>query len=217
MPLERPPAREHLEEHTPERPDIAALVGGTSPRLFRAHVGGGAQDHTHARQRRTGDRRRHRLAGRGRLRIQGLRQSEVEDLHGAIGPDFDIGWLQIAMDDALLVRRFEGGPDLPADAHRLVDRNRSLGDAIRQGRPFDELEDERCLPLRILESVNGGDVGMIQGREDLRFALEAGQPIGIAGEDVGQNFERDFAPEARVTGAKHLSHSAGAERGDDLI
>ncbi len=47
------------------------------------------------------------------------------------------------MDDALLVRRLEGVADLPADAHRLVERNRSLGDAIRQRRPLDELEDER--------------------------------------------------------------------------
>jgi hypothetical protein len=58
---------------------------------------------------------------------------------------------------------------------------------------------------------------MIQGREELRFALEAGQPIGIASEDVGQDLERDVTPEPRVTGAKHLSHSAGAKWGDDLI
>ena len=84
------------------------------------------------------------------------------------------------MDDALLVRRFEGAPDLPADAHRLVERNRSLGDAIRQRWSLDELEDERGLPSVIFESVNGGDVGMVQRGEELRFALEAGQPIGIA-------------------------------------
>ncbi len=58
---------------------------------------------------------------------------------------------------------------------------------------------------------------MIQRREQLRFALEAGQPIGIAGEEVGQDLERDVAPEPRVAGAIDLSHAAGAERGDDLI
>ncbi len=51
---------------------------------------------------------------------------------------------------------------------------------------------------------------MIQRREELRLALEARQPIGIAGEEVGQDLERDVAPEPRVAGAKHLSHAAGA-------
>ena len=58
---------------------------------------------------------------------------------------------------------------------------------------------------------------MVQRGEELRFALEAGQPIGIAGEEVGQDLERDVAPEPRVAGAKHLSHSPGAELADDLI
>ena len=52
---------------------------------------------------------------------------------------------------------------------------------------------------------------MVQRGEELRFALEAGQPIGIAGEEVGQDLERDVAPEPRVAGAKHLSHSAFAQ------
>ena len=107
--------------------------------------------------------------------------------------------------------------DLPADAHRLVERNRSLGDAIRQRRSLDELQDERGFPIGVFQPVNGGDVGMVQRGEELRFALEAGQPIGIAGEEVGQDLERDVAPEPRVAGAKHLAHAPGAELADDLV
>jgi hypothetical protein len=40
-------------------------------------------------------------------RVESLRKAEIEDLHRAVGADFDINWLQIAMDDALLVGRFE--------------------------------------------------------------------------------------------------------------
>jgi hypothetical protein len=32
----------------------------------------------------------------------------------------DVGWLQVAMDDALLVGSFEGFGDLPRDRQRLV-------------------------------------------------------------------------------------------------
>ena len=38
--------------------------------------------------------------------------------------DLDVGRLEIAMDDALLVRRFEGVGDLPRDGERVVHRQR---------------------------------------------------------------------------------------------
>ena len=47
------------------------------------------------------------------------------------------------MDDALLVRALERVGDLPRDRQRVVERDRSLCDPIRQRRTLDELEDER--------------------------------------------------------------------------
>ena len=44
--LKCPLARQHLVQHGTERPDIAPLVRGPSLRLFRAHVGGGAEQYT---------------------------------------------------------------------------------------------------------------------------------------------------------------------------
>ena len=46
--LERALAGEHLVEHAPERPDVAALVHRLAPRLLRAHVSGGAEQHADA-------------------------------------------------------------------------------------------------------------------------------------------------------------------------
>ena len=48
-------------------------------------------------------------------RTVGLRQPEVQHLHRAIGFDLDVGGLQIAMDDALLVRGLERLGDLLRD------------------------------------------------------------------------------------------------------
>ena len=42
--LERASAREHLVQHTAERPDVAALVHAC-PRLLGTHVGSGAEQH----------------------------------------------------------------------------------------------------------------------------------------------------------------------------
>jgi hypothetical protein len=47
------------------------------------------------------------------------------------------------MDDALLVRGFEGFADLNRHGQRFVDRHRTLRDAIGERRSVDELQDER--------------------------------------------------------------------------
>ena len=52
---------------------------------------------------------------------------------------------------------------------------------------------------------------MIQRREKLRFAGKPCKSVGIEGEDVGQNLERDLPIELRVARAIHLAHAAGAE------
>ena len=64
-----------------------------------------------------------------------LRQPEIQHLHGAVGSHLDVGGLEIAMDDPLLVRRFERFRDLPRDRQRLIDRDRSMRDAVGERRP----------------------------------------------------------------------------------
>ena len=43
------------------------------------------------------------------------------------------------------------------------------------------------------------DCGMIERREQLRFALEPRKPLAIPGEVLGQDFDRYLTPELRVT------------------
>ena len=57
----------------------------------------------------------------------------------------DVGGLQIAMDDALLVRRFERLGDLLRDGQRLIDGNRPLRDAVGQRRSLDQLHDQSAV------------------------------------------------------------------------
>jgi hypothetical protein len=78
------------------------------------------------------------------------------------GDDFDVGGLQIAVDDALLMRGFEGVGDLLGDRQHPVDRDRSARDPLRQVLAFDELHDQRAnavglflstAELRVLERI----------------------------------------------------------------
>jgi hypothetical protein len=62
--------------------------------------------------------------------IERFRQAEIEEFDHAIGAQLDVRRFQIPVDDALFVRRFKRVGDLPRDRQRLVERNRSLRDAI---------------------------------------------------------------------------------------
>ena len=90
------------------------------------------------------------------------------------------------MDDALFVGCFKGLGDLPGDGERLVERDRALPDAVRQRRPFDQLQDQRLDAVSFLQPVDAPDVGMVQRRQHLGFPLEASQPVGVGRERLGE-------------------------------
>ena len=60
--------------------------------------------------------------------LRELREPEVQHLHRAIRADLHIARLQVAMDDAFLVRRLERLGDLPRDRKRVLQRDRAAGD-----------------------------------------------------------------------------------------
>ena len=91
------------------------------------------------------------------------RDAEIQDLHDARRRELDVRWLQIAMHDAALVRRFERARDLSREPERLGQRHTTdERDMLRQRRAFDELEDERLHAVCSLEPVNRGDVRMVE-------------------------------------------------------
>ena len=92
-----------------------------------------------------------------------------------------------------------------------------MREMIRQQLAVDQLEHEIPRAVRFLEAVDGGDVRMIQRREDLRLAFEAREAIGVFRERFGKNLERDRASEFEIPGAIDLAHASGAERRDDFV
>jgi hypothetical protein len=123
------------------------------------------------------------------------------------------------VDDAALVRFFQGFRDLPRDGDRLVHGDRSALQALPEVLALDQFHHQRehAVGGRLLEAVDGGDVGVIQGGEDLRLAAEAGDALRVQREGRGQHLERDLAAELRVARAQHLAHAARAERRDHVV
>ena len=77
-----------------------------------------------------------------RLGTDWLRQAEVEHLRAPVGCDFDVGGFQIAVDDALAVRRFQCLGNLASDLQRLVHRHRSAGETVAEGLALDQFQHE---------------------------------------------------------------------------
>ena len=85
-------------------------------------------------------------------RIGELREAEVEHLDCAVGPQLDVGRFEVAVDDAVLVRRFERLGDLPRDREGLVHRQSPAGDSLGEGRPLDELHRQERVSGRLSSS-----------------------------------------------------------------
>ena len=89
---------------------------------------------------------------RSRARVDELRQPKVEDLDRAVVAHLDVGWLQIAMDDPLLVRGDQRGGDLPRERRGVGPWNGTLGDLVREGWTIDQFQDERANAVRLFEA-----------------------------------------------------------------
>jgi len=58
---------------------------------------------------------------------------------------------------------------------------------------------------------------MVQGRQRLRFTVEARQTVRVSCQGLGQDLDGDLTPEVGVRRAVHFAHSAHADLGDDFI
>ena len=116
---ERLSAREHLVQHHAKCPDVGAPVGGFALGLFRRHVGRGAQDHVRLA---SSPWRASASPASSRERVFGecFRQSKIENLDRARRRDLNVRRLQVAMDDSLLMRRFQRFGDLAGVAYDAV-------------------------------------------------------------------------------------------------
>ena len=107
--------------------------------------------------------------------------------------------------------------DLSSNRQRVFEWHRAMRDTVGEGRPFDQLQDERQRVIRRLNPVDGSDARVVQTGQDVRFPLEPGEAVGVSGEGVGQNLQRDIAAELRVCRAIDLPHPPFADEGGHIV
>ena len=124
------------------------------------------------------------------------------------------------MDDAEFVRGVERVGDLLRDRQGFVQRQAigagrqamGRGDPSRQVVALDQLHHEGGDALALFESIDGGDIGMVQRGKGLGFARESRQTLGVVGKRVRQDLDCDVAIELRVTRPIDLAHASAPEQ-----
>ena len=121
------------------------------------------------------------------------------------------------MNDASRVCRLERFGHALSNRQRPGQGQRTVGNEFGQCGTFDELDHQGLDGTRLLDPVNGGDIGMVERGKHPRLTLETKEAIGIAGEEVRQNLEGNVTAQSRIAGAIDLAHAPRTYQGDDLV
>jgi hypothetical protein len=146
-----------------------------------------------------------------------LGEAEVHHLHvTALGHE-NIRGLDVAMHDALRVRRVEGVGDLDADIDNLGNLEHAAAEAIVERVSLHPLHDDERLALMFTDVVNRADVGVVQPGRRSGLDPKPFNGLPIAGEVFGNELEGDLSSKPGVVGPIDDAHAAGAELIDDPI
>jgi hypothetical protein len=121
------------------------------------------------------------------------------------------------MDDTFLMRRFERVGDLTREGQRVLDGNRSHGEAVGQRGSHHQFQNKGTHTVRFLETVDTGDVGVIERREQFGFPLESRQSVGVVRNAVREDLERDIPLQSGVPRLVDFAHPADSEQGEDFV
>jgi hypothetical protein len=158
-PAERAFPSGHLVQDAAQREDVGAPIHGQAGRLFRREIA--HRPHHHPRQ---GAERG------GRVGIDGARaawfdqlgEAEVEHLRVALGRHHDVLGLDVAVDDARLMRGREGAGDVRSDRQPLGDGAvPTLGQACAQRGAVEVLLDDVLRLALDPDVVHRGDMRVI--------------------------------------------------------
>ena len=145
-------------------------------------------------------------------------EAEVHDDEVAALVHHDVLRLEVAVDDAAVVRGGESGAELARGLQRLV-----------AGQPADAREqrgeifavhvfhrDERRA-VYLADVEHAADVGMRNQAGDADLAVEALEQPRIARRLFGEELERDRLPEREIGGAVDFAHAAAPEQSENAV
>ena len=147
-----------------------------------------------------------------------LCESEVEDLDEAIAPDHDVLGLDVAVNDAVAVRRTECRCDGNAYADGLPCRDDAGRHPSTQRLAVHVLHREEWPSgLDFAEGEDGADVRVAQGGGRARLPREPRMTRRVAGDVWWQELERDHPLQLQIAREPHFAHPADSQDGHELV
>ncbi len=122
--------------------------------------------------------------------------------------DEDIRGLDVAVHDPLRMRGVEGVGNLNGQGKNRVGLHRAIADLVLQRHAVQILHDDEVLTFALVNLEHHADVGMIQRRSCLRFALESCQCLCVLGHIVRQEFESHEAMQLYILSFVNHTHPA---------
>src|SRR4029077_8538364 len=95
--------------------------------------------------------------------------------------DKNVGWLDVTVNDAFRVSGVESVSNFDSEREQSLQLHRATANAVLERGAFKIFHGDECLPVLFANVVNRADVGMIQCRCGLRFALETGECMRVSG------------------------------------
>ena len=177
---------------TPNAQMSARLSTGRPPRLFRAHVRGGAEHHPHFGRRRRHRDGRHRVAppaaaGHG----HSLRQAEIEHLHRAVVQTLILAGFEIAVDDALFVGGVQRLGDLSGDRQGVGPPDWAAPMSGERSSPSTSSMTSAVRLAVFFGAVDGRDVRVVQRRERPGLAQRIGRRARMGERTSRVHLDRD--------------------------
>jgi hypothetical protein len=199
-------AREALVEDERERVEVGALVDPLSVRLLGRHVGERAHDVARAREW---------------LVARQMRDAEVRQLGRRAGRARPVGddhvlRLDVAMDDAALVRVLERVGEREADTQHVAVGELAVGGEAIERAARDQLRDEEARAGVLPGVEDGDDPGVVQASGGQRLAR---RPLGdeVTARGAEDDLHRDGPVEPLVVAGVHGPEAAGAQAGPQPV
>src|SRR5271156_2665199 len=119
----------------------------------------------------------------------------------------DVGWLDVAVDDAFAVSGIQRIGNLNGQPQLDVGFDRFPRDAMLKGYAFKKLHDDEGTSILFADVIDGADVGVIERGCGAGFAAKAFQSLTVPGQVFGKKLERNKAAQASVLRPVHHAHS----------
>ena len=153
----------------------------------------------------------------GVVLFESLGQAEVGDLGDAVRGHEDVGRLQVAVEDAVLVGEVHRPRQAGAEQRGLARRQGLAAQLAVERSAVDEFEREERQPILFADVVDLDDVRMLEGGDRLGLDVEAGQLMG-AGMGARQDHLEGHEPvEPALACLVHDAHAAPAELAEDPV